>query len=90
MIGNRIDIEVNWNASIAKTLALLAMQQSDVREGSMLDKLGFLTRIGLPRSACAELLNTTTASLTEQERQARNRKKGHQNGKTIARQSAKR
>ena len=82
--------DVNWNEVIAKTLALLALRQSDENDGTMLEQLAFLSRLGLPKAECANLLNTSVASLAEQERQARLRKERGKNGKKDLRRAGKR
>jgi len=65
---------------ISRALAFLCLQQTNAREGTLLEKARFLSGLGLPYADAAEMLGTTKASIDELERRAKNAK-GKNRGK---------
>lgn len=59
---------------IAKCLCFLCLDQTDLRNGSLLDRAKFLQGLGLSRKDSAAILGTSDKSVAELERQAK--KKG--------------
>ena len=68
-------------AVIARSAAFLALHGSGLREKDLATQGQFLERLGLPRRDAAELLGTTSASLTELLRLA-GKKKGTPRGRS--------
>jgi len=80
MVKNNLESETDWLQVIAKCLCYLSLQQTEISKAGMLEKARFLAAFGLSRKDCAAILSTTSKSLAELDRQARN-KKGSKSGK---------
>jgi hypothetical protein len=74
MSMREIESETSWLQVIAKCLCFLCLEQTDMRNGSLLDRSRFLQGFGLSRKDSAILLGTTDKSIAELDRQSR--KKG--------------
>ena len=72
MAGNTTEI---WVPVLGRAVARLALQGSTVAEGTSAEKARYLEGLGLPRKEVAEMLGTTSASITELLRQAKKKKK---------------
>jgi hypothetical protein len=68
------DGQTDWAEVGAKCLCFIALQQSEIKNGTMLERAKFLAGLGLSRTDRAAILGTTAHSLAELERQSRNRK----------------
>lgn len=68
----------DWQEVIARSLAYIALHNSGLREKDLATQGAFLEKLGLPRKDTAEILGTTSASLTELLSRV-NRKKGISN-----------
>ena len=66
----------DWQAVIARALAFLCLQNSEMKNERLGEKARFLKRLGLSTAHAAGILNTTPASLYELDRQERRRKGG--------------
>jgi hypothetical protein len=75
---------------IARALAFLCLQQTNAREGTLLEKARFLSGLGLPYADAAGILGTTKASLDELERRAKNAKGKGRGKQTKGKPKAKR
>jgi hypothetical protein len=69
----------DWQAVIAKALAYLCINNTEMKAELLGTKAKFLKGLGLSTADAAGILNTTPASLYELDRQAR-RKKGAKSG----------
>lgn len=78
------DDNSHWQAVGARSLAFLALNQAGLREKDLATQGRFLETLGLSRRDAADLLGTSSASLTELMRQARTRSKRGARGKTKA------
>lgn len=67
------DKQTDWTEVGAKCLCFIALQQSEAKNGTMLDRANFLASLGLSRADRAAILGTTGRSLAELERQSRKR-----------------
>jgi hypothetical protein len=67
---------------VARSLAFLCLQETDVNKGTLLQRARFLAGLGLPYGEAAGMLGTTKESLDALERQAKNAK-GKKSGKEI-------
>lgn len=70
----------NWLAVIGRALAHLCMQQADLKTQTIAEKAQFLLGLGLTADDAAEMLGTSSASVKELLRQAKNKKKGGTKG----------
>ncbi len=61
--------------SIARSVAYLALQAAELSDSDLTAKVHFLERMGLGRSDCAKVLETTEESIRVTLRHARNKKK---------------
>lgn len=71
----------DWQGVIARSLAYLCLQNSDLKNDKLTSKASFLKGLGLTTSDSAGILNTTPASLNELFRQARKAKGAKSGGK---------
>jgi hypothetical protein len=62
-VAHESDAETNWEAVIARSLAFLCLNASDVRGSGLLEEAGFLMTLGLRRADAAALLGSTDDSL---------------------------
>jgi hypothetical protein len=65
---------------VGRSVAYLCLENSDRKNGTLLEKSQFLMGLGLSRSDTAEMLGSTPESLAELARQAKNAK-GKKGGK---------
>jgi hypothetical protein len=72
--------DTKWLAVIGRALAYLCMKSAAGEGQSLQQNAKFLEGLGLSRADTAAMLGTTSASITELHRQARN-KKGAKRGK---------
>ena len=73
-----------WQEVMALSIAFLALEGSGLREKDLAAQGLVLERLGLSRKAAADLIGTSSASLSELLRLARNKKggsRGKANGK---------
>jgi hypothetical protein len=75
----------DWTEVIAKCLCYVSLQQSEKKNASMLERARFLEGLGLSRVDRAAVLGTTSRSLSELERQSRQRKTLKRANKTQSR-----
>jgi hypothetical protein len=75
------DEDVNWSAVIARSLAFLCLQNSDLKDKSLLEQARFLEKLGLPLADRAGVTGSTAASLRELSRRANGKKGGKKNGR---------
>ena len=68
------DDQTDWTEVGAKCLCFIALQQSEIKNGTMLERANFLGGLGLSRTDRASILGTSAHSLAELERQSRKRK----------------
>jgi hypothetical protein len=73
-LANQSESEI-WIPIIGRALAHLCLQGSSAKDGTTAEKARFLEGLGLNRKDVADMLGTTSASVTELLRQAKNRKK---------------
>jgi hypothetical protein len=64
-----------WTPIIGRALALIALHGSSCREGTLAEKAKFLEGLGLSRKDAAEILGTTSASVTELMRKAKKKRR---------------
>jgi hypothetical protein len=82
------DERSDWQAIIARSLAFLCLQNSEVKNEKISGKAKFLKGLGLSTADAAAILDTTPASIYELFRQARKAKGGKgapKKGKTARR-----
>lgn len=70
--------EIQWLPIVAKSLAVLAMHRAELGASEMSVRAEFLEGLGLPRSEVAQMLGTTTNSLSVM---SSRKKKGVKRGK---------
>jgi hypothetical protein len=68
------DKETNWTEVAAKCLCFMSLQQSDAKNGTMLERANFLAGLGLSRADCAAILGTSSDSLGALKRRSRKKK----------------
>jgi hypothetical protein len=69
--------EAGWErvaTVVSRSLAFLCLQNTSVKEGTLLEKARFLSGLGLPYGDSAGMLGTSEESLKALERQAKNAK----------------
>jgi hypothetical protein len=64
-----------WLPVIGRALAYLCTQTGDFEKKKMVDRAKLLDALGIPRKDVADMLGTTPASITEQLRQARGKRR---------------
>lgn len=74
MSMRELELDASSLQVIARCLCFLCLEQTDLRNGSLLDRAKFLQGLGLSRKDSAAILGTTDKSVAELDRQAR--KKG--------------
>ena len=62
---------VDWNAIIGRCLAYLCLKNSKAADSAMVEQAAFLQKLGLPLEDQAGVIGTTSASLRELMRQAK-------------------
>jgi hypothetical protein len=55
--------EFDWTPVVGKALAFLCLHYADMRDKRVGEQAEFLSRLGVPRAAAAELLGTSDESL---------------------------
>ncbi len=75
----------DWQAVIARSLAYLCLQNTDLKNDTLTTRARFLIGLGLSTADAAAILSTTPASLYELFRQARNAKGGRSASKKRSR-----
>jgi hypothetical protein len=75
----------DWLQVIGKCLAYLCLSSEEGRKATgVLDKVSFLTKLGLPLSDAAALAGSSTASVKELQRQAKAKNQKAKNGRKKA------
>lgn len=83
MLGERT-LEQVWLPVIAKSLAYLCLNSTQIANQTIAEKARFLEGLGLDRKDVAEMLGTSTASVSELLRIAKKKKIG---GRKIAKKT---
>lgn len=66
--------DIDWTAVTARALAFLCVRQAQLEGETLLEQATFLERFGIPKPEAAAILGTTQKSLTEMERQQKERR----------------
>lgn len=74
MLGEKT-LEQEWLPVIAKSLAYLCLNSTQIAHQTIAEKAKFLEGLGLERKDVAEMLGTSAASISELLRVAKKRKK---------------
>jgi len=72
--------QTDWLAVIGRALAQYSLDGGPAANKTLAEKARFLEALGLPRGDVAEMLGTTTASISELLRQAKAKKGARKNG----------
>ena len=72
--------QTDWPAVIGRALAQFSLDAGPVKDKTLAEKARFLEALGLPRNDVAAMLGTTSASISELLRQAKNKKGAKKGG----------
>lgn len=77
---NQISGSELWLSVVGKCLALLCLEAKKSTDVTLVDRARFLESLGIERKVAAEMLGTSSASITEMFRQAKKKKGVKANG----------